>query len=133
MDRAGIPLAIEVTAANLHDSRMLEPMVDAIPTLRTGRRGRPRHRPDKLHADKAYDSRRCRDVCRDRRIKHRIARRGIESKEKLGKHRWVVERTIAWLARFRRLTIRYERLVAMHRGFLHLACALICFNYLERF
>ena len=45
---------------------------------------------------------------------------------------WVVERTMAWLARYRRLTVRYERLVAVHRGFLHLACALICFNYLQR-
>ena len=37
-----------------------------------------------------------------------------------------------WLARYRRLTIRYERLVAMHRAFLHLGCALICWNYLMR-
>lgn len=108
VDARGIPLAVEVTAANLHDSRMLEPMLDAIPPLGTGRRGRPRRRPEKLHADKAYDFRRCRDACKRRHhIKHRIARRGIESRERLGKHRWVVGRTIAWLARFRRLTIRY--------------------------
>lgn len=43
-----------------------------------------------------------------------------------------MERTLAWLALYRRLTIRYERRVAMHRAFLHLACALICFNYLQR-
>lgn len=133
VERTGIPLVVALTAANVHDSRLLEPLVDAIPPLRTGRRGRPRRRPDKLHADKGYDYRRCRDACRRRKIKHRIARKGIESKEKLGKHRWVVERTIAWLARYRRLTIRYERLAAMHRAFLHLGCALICFNYLQRF
>ena len=105
-------------------------MIDAIPPLRTGRRGRPRRRPEKLHADKGYDYRRCRAACRQRGIKHRIARKGIESKEKLGRHRWVVERTLAWTARYRRLTIRYERKLAMHRAFLHLGCALICFNYL---
>jgi transposase len=132
VDRAGIPLTSEVTAANVHDSRMLEPMLDAIPPLKTGRRGRPRRRPDKLHGDKGYDYRRCRDACRRRHIKHRIARKGIESKEKLGRHRWVVERTMAWLAQYRRLTIRYERLVAMHRAFLHLGCALICWNHLTR-
>ncbi len=33
----------------------MAPTVDAIPPLRNGRRGRPRQRPDKLHADKAYD------------------------------------------------------------------------------
>ena len=132
VDAQGIPLAVEVTAANLHDSRMLAPMLDAIPPIRTGRRGRPRRRPEKLHADKGYDYRRCRDACVRRHIKHRIARRGIESKHHLGRHRWVVERTFAWLARYRRLTIRYERLVAMHRAFLHLGCALICWNYVQR-
>lgn len=132
VDRQGIPLAVEVTAANLHDSRMLEPMLDAIPPLGTGRRGRPRRRPAKLHADKGYDYLRCRQACRRRGIKHRIARKGIESKHHLGPHRWVVERTFAWLARYRRLTIRYEHLVAMHRAFLHLGCALICWNYLQR-
>ena len=132
VDAQGIPLAIEVTPANRHDSRMLEPMLDAIPPLKTGRRGRPRHRPAKLHADKGYDYQRCRQACRRRGIQHRIARKGIESKTRLGRHRWVVERTFAWLARYRRLTIRYERLVAMHRAFLHLGCALICWNYLTR-
>ena len=132
VDRTGIPLAVQVTAANLHDSHMLAPMLDAIPPLKTGRRGRPRRRPAKLHADKGYDYRRCRDACVRRGVKHRIARKGIESKTHLGRHRWVVERTFAWIARYRRLTIRYERLVAMHRAFLHLGCALICFNYLQR-
>ena len=132
VDAHGVPLASEVTAANLHDSHMLAPMLDAIPPLRTRRRGRPRRRPAKLHADKGYDYRRCRDACRCRHVKHRIARRGRESTERLGRHRWVVERTFAWLARYRRLTIRYERLVAMHRAFLHLGCALICLNYLTR-
>jgi transposase len=121
-----------VTAANVHDSRMLVPLLDAVVPIRTGRRGRPRRRPAKLHADKGYDYRRCRDACVERGIKHRIARKGIESTTRLGRHRWIVERTLAWLARYRRLTIRYERRVAMHRAFLHLACALICFNYLQR-
>jgi transposase len=100
--------------------------------VRAGRRGRPRRRPAKLHADKGYDYRRCRDECVTRWVKHRIARNGIESKTHLGRYRWVVERTLAWLAPFRRLTIRCERLVAMHRAFLHLGCALICWNHLMR-
>ena len=122
-----------VTAANVHDSWLLEPLLDAIPPLRTGRPGRPRHRPEKLHGDKGYDYRRCRAACRRRGICHRIARKGVEATDKLGRHRWVVERTLAWTARYRRLTIRYERLVAVHRAFLHIACALICLNFLERF
>ena len=67
-----------------------------------------------------------------RRIRPRIARNGVESSERLGRHRWVVERTLAWLNRFRRLTIRYERRADLHRAFLDLGCALICWNFLQR-
>lgn len=66
-------------------------MLDAVPPLK-GPRGRPRRRPDKLHADKAYDHKRCRRECRERNIIPRIARRGIEDSKRLGRHRWVVLR-----------------------------------------
>jgi transposase len=42
----------------------------------------------------------------------------------------VVERTLAWLAKYRRLTIRYERRDDIHEAFLYLGCPLICLNYL---
>lgn len=45
---------------------------------------------------------------------------------------WVVERTFAWLNHFRRLTIRYERRLDMHRAFLELGCALVCFNFVQK-
>lgn len=59
-----------------------------------------------------------------------MARRGIESSEKLGRHRWKVERTFARLHRYRRLLVRYERRVDIHPGFLELACCLIPFRFL---
>ena len=95
-------------------------------------RGRPRRRPAKLHADKAYDAPHCREFLRKRRIKARIARRGVDSSERLGRHRWVVERTLAWFSRFRRLTVRYERRADIHRAFLSLAASLICWSYVLR-
>ena len=55
-----------------------------------------------------------------------------ESSERLGKHRWVVERTLAWLNRFRRLTVRYERRADIHEAFLSLGCILICWNFIQR-
>lgn len=129
VDRQGIPLAVGLTAANVHDSVVFEPMLDQVrPILRP--RGRPRRRPHKLHADKAYDHRRCRQACQRRHIRARIARRGIESSERLGRHRWVVERTFAWLHQFRRLTIRYERRDDIHRAFLVLGATLICLQRL---
>ena len=102
----------------------------------------PKHEPDprgdrpripkKLHADEAFDSKLNRVVLSLRGIKARVARKGIESTTKLGRHRWVVERTMAWLKQFRRLMVRYERRADIHQGFLHLACALTCWNLLER-
>jgi IS5 family transposase len=112
---------------------MLAPTLDAIPPIRSGKRGRPQRRPDKLHADKAYDHRRCRRECRARGIVPRIARRGIERSDRLGRHRWVVERTLAWLARFRRLAIRYERRADVHLALTTLGCALVCLNQVRRF
>ncbi|WP_419555869.1 IS5 family transposase [Roseomonas marmotae] len=132
-DRRGIPLAFLLTGANTHDSKPFEDLLDAVPPV-AGKPGRPRRRPDKLHADKAYDHRRCRRACLRRGIKHRIARRGIESSQRLGKHRWVIERTFAWVNRFRRLAIRYERRLDIHHALTALACSLICLNALqERF
>ena len=58
VDDQGVPLAARISAANVHDSKLLEPVVDAVPQIwrPVGEPGRPRRRPDKLHADKGYDS-----------------------------------------------------------------------------
>jgi hypothetical protein len=78
---------------------LLEAMVDAVAPVKRprGRPGRPRKRPAKLHCDKGYDYPRCRRALRRRGICPRIARRGIEPSQRLGRHRHVVERSLAWL------------------------------------
>ena len=131
MDRQGIPLAVTVSAANVHDSQMMLETVDAIVPIR-GRRGRPRRRPGKLHADKAYDSKALRAELRKRNITPRIARRGIESSERLGRHRWVVERTLAWLSMCRGILIRWEKKSENYLGMLKLACGLLWFRRYHR-
>jgi transposase len=133
VDAQGIPLVVQLTGAHVHDSMVFAQLLDAIPALKGCGPGRPRSRPDKLHADKGYDYPTCRRACHARGIRPRIARRGMESKTRLGRHRWVVERTFSWWNRQRRLVIRYDRCAAHYEGFLHLACALICWNYLMRF
>jgi transposase len=119
-----------VSAANVHDSMVFEELIDAIEPIKRPR-GRPRKRPHKLHADKAYDDKKCKGALRKRGIKSRIARKGVESSSKLGRHRWVVESTLAWLAKYRRLAIRYERRDDIHEAFLRFGCSLICLNYLS--
>jgi transposase len=132
VDAQGIPLAFRLSGANVNACQLFENLLDAIPALSRRGRGRPRCRPEKVHADKAYDHRKCRRACRQRGITPRIARRRIESKTRLGRHRWVIERTFAWLNRQRRLLIRFDRRATHYEGFLQLACALICWNYLNR-
>src|SRR5206468_8774807 len=80
----------------IHDSLALIPLVQAIPAIGTTR-GPRRRRPAKLRADKGYDYEHLRTWLRRRGITPRIARRGIESSEKLGRHRWIIERSLAWL------------------------------------
>ena len=62
-----------------------------------------------LRADKGYDCPRCRRALRPRGITSRIARREVESSQRLGRHRWRVERSIAWLRSNRRLATCCER------------------------
>jgi IS5 family transposase len=121
-------LAVGLSAANIHDSVLLEAMVDAVAPVKgpCGRPGRPRRRPAKLHLDKGYDYPRCRKALRRRGITPRIARRGVESSQRLGRHRYVVERSLAWLVGHRRLQVRYERRADILTAFLQLACALLC-------
>jgi transposase len=69
---------------------------------------------------------------RKRGITPRIARRAIEYSERLGRHRWVVERTLSWLNRYRRLKVRYERRADVHQALLELGCALICWKHVQR-
>jgi transposase len=132
VDRRGTPLAVCLSGANVHDSQLFEPLLTAVVPVQ-GPCGRPRKRPKKLHADKGYDYRKCRQALHRRAIKVRIARRGKDSRERLGGHRWVVERTLAWFNQFRRLRIRYERRADIHLAFVVLGCALITFNAVNRF
>ncbi|AFD27133.1 Transposase-like protein (plasmid) [Deinococcus gobiensis I-0] len=125
IDGQDLPLAIRLSGANVHDSKQLEAIVDAVPGMRNGRRGRPRRRPTKLYADKGYDVGRCRRALTHRRIVPRIAQRGVESSSTLGRHRWRVERTLSWLVSYRKLAVRRERSSASFLALAQLACALI--------
>jgi transposase len=92
--------------------------------------GRPRRRPASIVADRGYDHDKYRRLLRERGIKPLIARRQTEHGSGLGRVRWVVERTFAWLHNLKRLLVRYERRADMHEALLALGCCLICFRRL---
>jgi transposase len=95
-------------------------------------RGRPLRKPGRIYADRAYDHDRYRRPLHAAGIPASIARRGEPHGSGLGKVRWVVERTNAWLHGFRRLRTRFERRADIHEGLLKLACCLICWRTLQR-
>ncbi len=125
-DARGTPLGLRLSDANRNDSMMLAAIPSAVSGVRARRRGRSRKRPAKLHAEKGCDHRRCCQECRARGIRPRITRRGVESSTHPGRLGWVVEHTFAWLARFRRLSVRYESRTDLHLALTTLVCAVIC-------
>ena len=133
VDGRGLPLGDYLHSASPAEVRLAE---TTLATIRVGRRhraGRPRQKPVRVIADKAYDS----DALRER-----LARRGIEliaphrsNRKKPAtqdgralrryQRRWIVERTNAWLGNFRRLVVRYDRSLTIYRAFFHIACFMI--------
>ncbi|GGT44537.1 IS5 family transposase [Streptomyces kurssanovii] len=81
---------------------------------------------------KGYDYDHLRRWLRERGIRHRIARKGVESSQRLGRHRWVVERTVSWLAGCRRLHRRYERKAEHFLAIVGIAATLIGYRRLIR-
>jgi len=123
-DARGVPLAVTLSAANLHDKWSLAATLDAV-VLRAPRGPR---RPVHLCLDKGYNFRDCDEIVRARRIIPHIRQKGEQPL--LGRvhgvpRRWVVERTGSWHNRFRALLIRWERKAQNYLALVQLACALI--------
>jgi len=125
-DGRGVPLAIAISAANVHDKRAAIPTLDAVVV----RHGRGPRRPTNLCLDKGYDYPDINAAVRKRRIRPHIRRRGEMTRSCLWgtPRRWVVERTNAWHNRFRCLLVRWERKARNYCALVHLACGLIAFQ-----
>lgn len=104
-DGQGIPLSAIRTKANRNDITQLLPLVDAIPPT-AGKVRRPLHKPECVQGNRGYDAQPYRDILHARGFRTDLAKRGIPLGSGLGKTRWVVERSIAWLYHFRRLRTR---------------------------
>lgn len=133
VDVAGTPLGAYLDSVSPAEVRLLEATLDTVAVTCPHRPGRPRKRPDRLIADRGYDSnavrvwlvRRGIEPIIPARITSRQATHQDGRKLRRYRRRWIVERTIGWWGNFRRLTVRYDRLLETYGGFFHLACALI--------
>jgi len=133
VDGRGVPLGNSLHSASPGEVTLAE---TTLATIRVGRRhhaGRPRQKPVRVIADKAYDSDQLRKRLRQRGIEliapHRSNRKkpATQDGRALRRYRrlWIVERTNAWLGNFRRLVVRYDRSLAIYGAFFHIACFMI--------
>lgn len=123
-DGEGVPLAVNVEAANHAEVKLIEPLLDSAVTT---------HVPPRLIYDKAADSDKLRDRLADRGIElvcpHRRGRVKKPTQDgralRRYRRRWKVERTIAWLHAFKRVVTRNDFYSHLYHGFLTLACLMI--------
>ena len=126
MDERGVPLSIVVTGANRHDVSQLELVLDEIVIDRPATE-------QHLCADKGYTGKPAQKAIKDRNYIPHVVQRGEEIQEKRNNpsyraRRWIVEVTLSWFNRFRKLLVRYEKLTATHEALLHMAAAIIAFR-----
>lgn len=130
-DKNGLPVAVTTGPANQRDERKVEELLDAVPLIPDGR-GHLRDRPRRLLADAGYGFWWVFAVLMLRGIEPLIRRRGAPHGSGLGRRRYVVERTMAWFAGFRRLRVCYERTPEAWQGMNHLAACVICAERLRK-
>lgn len=124
-DGVGLPLAFHLTSGERPDREGLRPLLDAVAIRRAGR-GRPRKRPQRLIADRAYSSAAGRTELRRRGIgavipKPANQRRRVVMNWHVYRERNHVERLIARLKQFRRVATRYEKLASNYQAMLTIA------------
>lgn len=142
VDGQGIPRGLHLASAQKAEVTLAERSLDAVRVPR--RRGRPKQRPERLVADRGYDSASFRQLLRrrgitvcippKRRPKAWRPKRGrpvVARREDYAK-RWTVERTFAWPGNYRRLLIRWERLLPVYQGFMTFVAMLLCVARLVR-
>jgi transposase len=117
VDTLGHLLALHVTAADEQDRAQVETLVEAVQEM-TG------ESIELAYVDQGYTGENAAHAAdkhgvRLEVVKHTEAKRGFV----LLPRRWVVERSFAWAARFRRLARDYERLALTLAGLHYLACA----------
>lgn len=133
VEGGGGPLALVVAPANIPDHRLLEQTLDAIVLERP-----PVEVPDwtqHLSLDAGYDNDPSYLAALDRDYRPHIASRGAPARppgRRFPARRWVVERTLAWLNRWRGILVRWDKQARNYLGLLQFACALLWFRRLHR-
>ena len=133
VDGRGLPLGNYLHSASPAEVKLAETTLATIRVARSHHAGRPRQKPLRVIADKAYDSDPLRKrlqkrgielICPHKRNRVRPATQDGRALRRY-RRRWIVERTNAWLGNFRRLVVRYDRSLTIYGAFFHIACFMI--------
>lgn len=132
----GTPLIVVCTPANVRDDTPFLAMLDSTPPVKMPT-GPPRYLPGTIVGDAAYGQTFIIPRVIERRIIPLLAPRSMPGRpvkhgSGLGRVRYVVERTIAWLGNFRRIERCYERTGAAWQAMNELACCVICAGKLQK-
>lgn len=137
VDGRGVPVGVQLASAQIAECQLAESTLRQVRVPRPGR-GRPRSHLRRVIADRGYDS----DPLRGRLkrqgtelivpYRNNVRNRRFEDKRKLRRYRkrWKIERTHAWLQNFRRIQVRYDRILTLFQGFFHCACLIIALRHL---
>ena len=125
-----MPPSLVVSGTQGRDVYFLEPTLDHIVVRRPEGKNAPKQH---LCADKGYAGEPAREAIESRNYIPHVRQRGeeVQAKKRNARYkarRWVVERTLSWLNRFRKLLVRFEKKTSSHEALLELACALIVFR-----
>jgi transposase len=137
VDGQGVPLGNYLDSASPAEVTLVERTLAQVQVPRAGR-GRPKSKPQRLIADRAYDRDPLRRRLKQRGIQlicpHRQNRCKAPTQDgralRRYRRRWKVERTFAWLGNFRRLVVRYERRLLMFNACFPVACLIITLRHL---
>ena len=141
IDVRGIPLTGILSSASTSEFKLLFPTLDTLSVEK-----RPLHpitKPKKLIADKGYDAKWIREKLRSKGITPYIPKKRSRGQTEYPAYnaqikpwyriRWIVERTIAWIGNYRRVTTRYEYYDHIYKAFFQLACIMICLNWVLKY
>jgi transposase len=121
VDASGLPLGLEVAAADVSEQQLLMPALEDVPVEI------PPRTP--IIADKGHDSDALRDEIEEAGhipvIPHRKNRvkpsRNDGRRLRRYRHRWLIERTNAWLHSYRGIAVRWAHYTFMYVGMVRLA------------
>lgn len=135
-DGQGIPLTGILSSASTSEYNLIFPTLDTLSIEK-----RPKHpitKTEKLIADRGYDAKWVRDELRRRGTTPYIPKRRKQGEQEEPAYnnrirkwysiRWIIERTFSWLGNYRRILIRWERILETYAGFFHLSCIMLCLN-----